>query len=373
MTSLVLRFEIPCSISEISNIFGKVLMMKSRFIFCWLIASVFMWMMPGVMTSVVFAGEVLTRVRANKEIRCGVTEPLPGFSIQDQQGQWRGFNIDFCRAVAAAALNDPEKVNFTPLNASKRFPTLLLGRIDLLAHTTTWTFGRDVGIGVHFPGIYFYAGQTFLIPSDKQIKTIEELNGAAICVEKATTFQSNLEETFQARGISYKPLIVDSQEEMVKALLEGRCQAITAEQSVLVAIRSKIPNGLDKFVILEEKISKEPLSPAVKSGDDEWLSLVRWVLFALIEAEELGVTSANVRDLQKNASDPKIRWFLNSSGQHGKNLGLKPDWTAVVIAAVGNYGEIYDRNFGPASGLNLERGLNRLWDQGGLLYAPPFH
>jgi len=322
--------------------------------------------------STVIAGEILARVRANKEVRCGVTEPLAGFSIKDQSGRWQGFNVDFCRAVAVAALGDPEKVTFTPLSAPNRFQALLLSRIDLLAHTTTWTFGRDAGIGIAFPGIYFYDGQTFMIQADKKIKKIEELNGATICVEKGTTLQSNLADTFQGRGIAYKPLVVDSQEEMIKAFVDGRCQVITAEQSVLASIRAEIPGGLKRFEIMDEKISKEPLCPAVQRGDEEWLTLVRWVLFALIEAEELGVTRANVRDLQKNTIDPKIQWFLNSCGQRAKPLGLKSDWAANVIAAVGNYGEIFERNFGTASGLNIDRGLNRLWNQGGLLYAPSF-
>jgi general L-amino acid transport system substrate-binding protein len=348
-------------------------MKKSRSILTWIIMAVCIWISWDVVNgSAVLAGDILSRVRMNKEVRCGVTEPLPGFSMMDPNGRWQGFTIDFCRAVAAAALNDPNKVTFTPLSAPQRFPTLLLKRIDLLAHTTTWTFGRDVGIGIQYPGIYFYDGQTFMLPKDKKIQQVQNLAGATICVEKATTLQSNLADTFQARGIPYKPLVAESQEEMVKAFLDGRCQAITAEESVLAAIRSRIPGGLERFDILKEKISKEPLCPVVQRGDEEWLTLVRWVLFALIEAEELGVTSTNVKELQKNSTDPEIHWFLNASGQYGKAIGLKLDWTVDVIAAVGNYGEIFERNFGPASGLNIDRGLNRLWNQGGLLYAPPF-
>lgn len=348
-------------------------MNKFRLNLIWMIAYIGVWIFFDMMNAgTVLAGEILTRVRANNEVRCGVTEPLAGFSFKDENGHWQGFNIDFCKAVAAAALNDPEKVTYTPLSAPNRFQALLLGRIDLLAHTTTWTFGREAGIGIQFPGIYFYAGQTFMVPAGKNIKQVKDLNGATICVEKGTTHQSNLADTFGARGIKYTPLVVDSQEEMIKAFVDGRCQAITAEQSVLAAIRDRIPGGLTRFEILDEKISKEPLCPAVQRGDDEWLTLVRWVLFALIEAEDLGVTRANVRDLQKNTIDPEIRWFLNSCGQHAKTLGLKPDWVANVIAEVGNYGEIFERNFGPASGLSIDRGLNRLWNQGGLLYAPPF-
>jgi general L-amino acid transport system substrate-binding protein len=347
-------------------------MMRCRFVLLCLLASVGLWVIPDMMTSEVLAGEVLAQVRTNKVIRCGVTEPLAGFSYRDEKGQWHGLNIDFCRAVAVAALNDPEKITITPLSSPNRFPALLLNRIDLLAHTTTWTFSREAGIGIRFPGVYFFAGQTFMAPAGKNFKMIEDLNGAIIGVEKGTTFVTNLENTFQARDISYKALVVDSQEDLVKALLDGRCQAITAEQSVLAAIRTKLPGGAKQYDIMAEKISKEILCPAVRRGDEEWADLVKWVLFALIEAEELGITSANVRDIQKTAIDPKIRWFLNSSGQQVKALGLKPDWAADVIAAVGNYGEIFERNFGAASGLNIDRGYNRLWKQGGLMYAPLF-
>jgi general L-amino acid transport system substrate-binding protein len=318
------------------------------------------------------AGETLTRVRAQHELRCGVTEKLLGFSFQDENGRWRGFNVDFCRALSVAVLGDPEKVSFIPLSAPNRFPALLSGRIDLLAHTATWTFGREAGIGIQFPGIYYYDGQTFMSPVGKKVKGLEDLNGTTICVEKGTTYQPNMASTLQVRGIKYTPLVVDSRKELIEAFLAGRCQACTAERSVLAVLRAEMPGGVEKFQILPGAISKEPLAPAVRGDDDEWVTLVRWVLFALIEAEERGVTSTNVRALQKTATDPQLRWFLNSSGERGKTLGLKPAWVANVIAAVGNYGEIYERNLGSSSGLKIDRGMNRLWKQGGLLYAPPF-
>jgi general L-amino acid transport system substrate-binding protein len=322
--------------------------------------------------SALMAGETLARVRTNNQIRCGVTEQLLGFSSQDENSLWHGFNVDFCRAVAVAVLGDAEKVSFTPLTAPNRFPILLSGKIDLLAHTTTWTFGREAGIGIDFPGIYFYDGQTFAVPVDMQIKRLEDLHDMTICVEKGTTFQSNMADTFKKRGIKYTPVVVDSQKELVEAIKAKRCQTCTAERSVLAALRAASPEGAKRFKILTEEISKEPLAPAVRRGDAEWTTLVRWVLFALIQAEEYGVTSANVRNLQKTATDPELQWFLNSCGQRGKALGLKPDWVAEVIAAVGNYGEIYERNFGSASALKIERGVNRLWKHGGLLYAPSF-
>jgi general L-amino acid transport system substrate-binding protein len=333
------------------------------------------WLLIGIAVlyaSPALAGDILNRVRAHKEVRCGVTEQLLGFSFQDGSGRWRGFNVDFCRAVASTALDDAEKVSFMPLTAPSRFPVLLSGSIDLLAHTTTWTFGREAGIGIEFPGIYFYDGQTFAIPSTKEAQLIEDLKGMTICVEKGTTYQSNMADTFEKRGIPYTPVVVNSQEELVAFLRAGKCQACTAERSVLAALRAAAPEGEKRVKILPGEISKEPLSPAVQRGDEDWSTLVRWVLFALIQAEEYGVTSANVRTLQKESTDPELRWFLNKSGQRGKSLGLKPDWVANVIATVGNYGEIYERNFGSASDLKIERGWNRLWKHGGLLYAPSF-
>ena len=347
---------------------------RERSFFAMALLTAFLWITMGLLlASSAGAGETLTRIRENGEVRCGVTEQLLGFSFKDEQGRWRGFNIDFCRAVAAAALGKAEKVTFTPLSAPNRFPALLSGRIDLLAHTTTWTFGREAGIGIDFPGIYFYDGQTFGVPTGSiQVKGIEDLSGMTICVEKGTTYGTNMADVFKKRGIPYTPLVLDSKKELGDAFRAGRCQAITAEQSVLAALRAAVPNGTERYTILPGAISKEPLAPAVRHGDDEWTKLIRWVLFALIEAEELGVTKSNVRDLQKETDDPALQWFLNSCGQRGKALGLKPDWVADVISAVGNYGEIYERNFGAVSGLNIDRGMNRLWNQGGLLYAPPF-
>ena len=353
------RDDMKCELIKRSNFTGLT---------AWLLIA-----LTVLYTSSALAGETLVRVRANKEVRCGVTEQLLGFSFKDQSGRWRGFNVDFCRAVAVAALGDAEKVTFTPLSAPSRFQPLLSGSIDLLAHTATWTFGREAGIGIDFPGIYFYDGQTFAVPTEKKdIKRIEDLNGMTICVEKGTTYQSNMADTFEKQGIPYTPVVVNSQEELVASLRAKKCQACTAERSVLAALRAAAPEGEKRVKILPGEISKEPLSPAVRRGDDDWTTLVRWVLFALIEAEERGVTSANVRTLQRETTDPELRWFLNSCGQRGKSLGLKPDWVADVIAAVGNYGEIHERNLGSGSILKLERGLNRLWKDGGLLYAPSF-
>ena len=298
---------------------------------------------------------------------------LAGLARQDAGGRWSGFGVDFCRAVAAAVLGDPEKVSFTPMSGPARFPALLSGSIDLLAHTATWTLGREAGIGIEFPAIYFYDGQTFAVPAgNKKLQRAEDLAGMTICVVKGTTHLANLKNFFTRRGLTYTPLVVDSAGEGLRAFAEGRCQACTSERSVLAALRETTPGGKEKFAILPGAISKEPLAPAVVHGDNEWASIIRWVLFALIEAEERGVTSANVRSLQKQTDDPDLQWFLNSCGQGGKALGLKPDWVSDVIAAVGNYGEIYERNLGSGSSLKFDRGLNRLWKDGGLLYAPSF-
>jgi general L-amino acid transport system substrate-binding protein len=319
------------------------------------------------------AGETLKRVRANDSIRCGVNNELAGLARQDADGRWQGFCVDFCRAVAAAVLGDPEKVRFIPMSAPSRFPALMSGSIDLLAHTATWTLGREAGVGIAFPAIYLYDGQTFAVAAgNNKLQRPEDLAGMTICVVKGTTHLANMKNFFNQRGIPYTPLMVDSAGEGLSTVAEGRCQACSSERSVLAALRETIPGGKEKFAILPGAISREPLAPAVVQGDNEWTSIIRWVLFALIEAEERGVTSANVRSLQKQTADPDLQWFLNSCGQGGKALGLKPDCVSIVIASVGNYGEIYERNLGSASSLNLDRGLNRLWKDGGLLYAPPF-
>lgn len=340
----------------------------------WMFCAACLWMVAeSLSASSIMAGEILSQVRSNDILRCGVTERLLGFSFKDQNGRWQGINVDLCRAVAVAALGSAEKVLFMPLSSPNRFPVLLSGRIDLLAHTVTWTFGREAGIGIRFPVVYFYDSQAFMVPSDKKdIHRLEDLDGATICVEKKTTFQINMANTFRARGIRYTPLEVDSLDEMRKAFREGDCLACTAERSVLSAKRAEGSGGSERYKILSEEISEEPLALAVQSGDEEWATLVRWVVFVLIEAERRGVTSTNVRTLQEKNTDPELRWFLESSGKRGRRLGLKPGWVTDIVSAVGNYGEIYERNLGRASGLNIERGRNRLTKQGGLLDAPPF-
>lgn len=338
--------------------------------------NVFIGLVFGIMLvlnlSLAEAGQTINKIRSTGLVHCGISEETAGFSFKDKNGRWQGLSVDFCRAVATAVLGNGEKVTFVPLITSSRFPVLLSGKIDLLAHITTMTFGREAGIGVRFPGVYFYDGQTFMVPRKSKIRKIENMNRAIICVKKGATHKANLEIAFQAKGLTYKPLVIDSLPEMKEAFFSGRCEVYTGDRSVLAGVQSSVPGGLNQFQILSENISKEPLGPVVRSDDEEWFALVRWVLLALVEAEERGVTSKNVRTLQKTSSDPGLSQFLNYSGNLGKGLGLKPEWVADVIAQVGNYGEIYERNFGDQSSLKIERGLNRLWTKGGLLYAPPF-
>jgi general L-amino acid transport system substrate-binding protein len=318
------------------------------------------------------AGQTLDRVRANEAVRCGVREGLPGFGLKDAAGHWQGFSVDFCRALAAAALGNPDKVVFTPVNTANRFPILLSGKIDLLMRNTTYTYEREAALGVHFAGIYFYDGGAVMVPRRSGVRNIAELNGATICVGKRTTYEINLEDYFSQRGWTYKPLSTDTLAGMIEALSGGQCQALCSDRSELAAIRLLAPGGPQEYDILPEVISKEPLGPVVRRGDEEWFTLIKWVIFALIEAEERGITQANVRTLRNSSTDPGLRRFLDSDGLPEKALGIDPGWVVRVIEAVGNYGEIYERHLGSQSELKLDRGLNRLWTQGGLMYSPPF-
>lgn len=317
------------------------------------------------------AGETLAGVTARKLVRCGVSEDIPGFSTRDRSGRWIGLEADFCRAVAAAVLKDGEKVKFVPLKASERFPALKSGMVDLLARNTTCTLGREAGLKTMFPGTIFYDGQAFMVPASSRIREIRQLNNATICVEKGTTHQQGLADYFTSLGLSVKPLVIDSSTRVAEAFFSGRCQAYTSDASQLAAARLRAPGGTAKYVILPFRISREPIGPVVRRGDDDWYTLVRWVLFALIAAEESGVTAANAATLRTTSASPFLRRALGLGGGFGREMGVDDDWALRAVTSVGNYGEIYDRNLGPRSGLGLERGLNRLWNKGGLLYAPP--
>ena len=326
----------------------------------------------GLLPSAARVGDTLAKIRATGKVRCGISENLRGFAEKDAQGRWTGLNVDFCRAVAAATLGDAEKVDFVPLRASARFLALKSGEIDLLLRHTTWTLEREAGLGVHFVGTLFYDGQTVMVPHDSKVSHIAELNGATMCIEKGTNHDANLTDYFRTHGLTYQPLILDSLAEVQEAFFAGRCQAYTSDVSQLAAVRAGAPGGPERFIILPELLAKEPLSPVVQRGDEEWFTLVKWVLFALIEAEERGVTRENVRALATTTVDPAIQRLLGAHGGFGKALGVRNDWVVRVVDSVGNYGEMFERHLGRQSALRLERGLNRLWTQGGLMYAPPW-
>jgi general L-amino acid transport system substrate-binding protein len=317
------------------------------------------------------AGEVLNSVKTRGQLRCGMSEGIPGFSERDADGRWRGFDMDFCRAVAAAVLGDPDKVELVPLLASTRFPALQTRRIDLLLNNTTWTLTREAVLKVQFPGILFHDGQGFMVPAAAKIATLADLDGATICIEKGTTHQRNLEAYLKVHGGSVKPLLIDSAPDAAAALLAGRCHAYTSDASHLAAMRLRAPSDAGAFVILPERISREPLSAAVWGGDPEWATVIRWVLNVLILAEEYGVTRDNLDAVVAENRNPLVRRTAEEANIIARSMGIEPSWGIRALRAVGNYGEIYERNVGRDSPLKIERGLNRLWNQGGLHYAPP--
>ena len=315
------------------------------------------------------ATTTLETVKEKGHLQCGVTTGLPGFSQPDQDGAWTGLDVDTCRAVAAAVLGDAEAVEFTPLTAKERFTALQSGEIDMLSRNTTWTLTRDASLGLNFTGVNYYDGQGFLVSKDLGVGDATELNGATICIQAGTTTELNLADYFRAKGMEFKPLVFDTSEQTVQGFSAGRCDVLTSDRSQLAALRSKLPQP-SAAVILPNTISKEPLGPVVRQGDDQWFNIVKWVLFTQIIAEELGITSANVDDM-KSSDNPSVQRLLGTDGDMGQKLGLAPDFGYRVVKQVGNYGEMYDRNVGPDTPLGLDRGLNALWTDGGILYAPP--
>ncbi|MFN4089432.1 MAG: amino acid ABC transporter substrate-binding protein [Alphaproteobacteria bacterium] len=322
-------------------------------------------------TGTAHAGPTIDAIKQRGEVRCGVNTGLAGFSIADGQGRWTGLDADFCRALAAALLGDAEKVQWVPLSAQQRFTALQSGEIDVLSRNTTWTLTRDASLGIVFAGVTFYDGQGFMVPASLGVKNAKELDGAEVCVQTGTTTELNLADYFRANNMDFKPVVFESLEESKVAFFNGRCQVYTTDASGLASIRSVDAPNPEDWVILPELISKEPLGPAVRRGDDEWLAIVKWTIYATIEAEEAGVTAENVDDKKANSTNPTVQRLLGTSGDMGKLLGLDPDWAYRVIKQVGNYGEIYDRSVGPETPLKLERGVNALWTDGGLMYAMP--
>ena len=316
-----------------------------------------------------YAGATLDAVKEKGFVQCGVNTGLPGFSNADDSGNWTGLDVDLCRAVAAAVLGEASKTRFTPLTAKERLTALQSGEIDLLSRNTTWTLTRDSALGLHFAGVSYYDGQGFLINKSLGVKSAEELNGASICVLAGTTTELNVADYFRTNGMEYRPVVFDTGDLTIKAFEAGRCDVLTSDQSQLYGLRIKLAKP-GEAVVLPEVISKEPLGPVVRQGDDNWFNIVRWTLFALVNAEELGVTSANV-DEMKSSANPGVRRLLGVEGDKGKDLGLSNDWVYAIVKQVGNYGEVFERNVGAQTPLKIERGLNALWNQGGLQYAPP--
>lgn len=319
----------------------------------------------------VHAGKTLDTIKQRGSINCGVSTGVAGFSAPDSQGQWSGLDADTCRALAAAVLGDAKKVNFVPLNAQQRFAALQSGEVDLLARNTTWTLTRDASLGFHFTTVTYYDGQGFLVPKKLKVTSAKQLKNAEICVQSGTTNEKNLADYFRAQNVKIKPVVFEGFEASFKAFFAGRCQAYTTDVSGLAGLRNKEAKNPDDYMILPDLISKEPLGPVVRRGDDEWFADVKWIIFALIEAEENGLTQANVDEQKANSKDPVVQRILGTSEDTGKLLGLDKDWAYRAIKASGNYGEIFERNVGPKSVLKLPRGANNLWSKGGLVYAPP--
>ena len=315
------------------------------------------------------AGAALNAIKERGFIKCGVSDGLPGFSYADEKGNYNGIDVDVCRAVAAAVFGDAGKVKFTPLTAKERLTALQSGEIDVLSRNTTWTSSRDSAQGMNFTGVTYYDGQGFLVNKKLGVKSAKQLDGATVCVQAGTTTELNLSDYFRANKMKLTPISYDKSDESAKSLEAGRCDVLTSDQSQLYAQRIKLAKP-DEYVVLPEVISKEPLGPVVRHGDDDWFDIVKWTLFVMVNAEDLGVNSKNVEEMKKSAN-PDVKRLLGVEGDKGKDFGLANDWMAAVIKQVGNYGEVFERNVGQGSPLKIQRGLNALWSQGGLQYAPP--
>lgn len=316
------------------------------------------------------AQKTLQAAKDRGHVLCGVSQGLPGFSSPDAQGRWSGIDVDFCRAVAAAALGSADKVKFQPLSGKERFTALQSGEVDVLSRNTTWTLGRDTALGLNFAGVIYHDGQGFMVRRKQGVKSAKELNGATACANAGTTTELNVADYFRSNGMQYKLVTFEKSDDAFAAYVKGRCDVYTTDQSGLYAQRVRLDDP-DEHLILPEVISKEPLGPAVRHGDDAWFEIVKWTLFALINAEELGVTAANAQQQRTESQNPEVRRLLGSEGDAGKSLGVDADWALKAIQAAGNYGEMFERNLGAGSPLKISRNLNALWSKGGILYAPP--
>ncbi|KJC35573.1 amino acid ABC transporter substrate-binding protein [Bradyrhizobium sp. LTSP885] len=315
------------------------------------------------------SAQTLKTIKDRGMLSCGVSQGLPGFSSPDDKGNWTGIDVDVCRALAAAVFNDPTKVKFVPLSAKDRFTALQSGEIDVLSRNTTWTVSRDTSLGANFTGVTYYDGQGFMVKKSLKVNSALELNSASVCVQTGTTTEQNLADFFKGNNMKYEVIAFGTVDETVKAYESGRCDVFTDDASGLYASRLKLANPAD-HVVLPEIISKEPLGPMVRHGDDQWFDIVKWTLFAMINAEELGVTQKNVDEMLKS-DKPELKRVLGTDGNLGEQLGLTKDWVVRIVKSVGNYGETFERNVGTGSPLGIARGVNNLWNKGGIQYAPP--
>lgn len=316
------------------------------------------------------ASKTLDTIKSRGQLSCGVSTGNPGFSNPDDKGNWTGFDVDFCRAVAAAIFDDPSKVSFKPLTAKERFTALQSGEVDLLVRTTTWTMQRDSSLGLAFVGITYVDGQGLMVPKKLGVKSAKELNGASVCVATGTTTERNLADYFRTNKLDYKPVVYEKPDEIIAAYQAGRCDVYTTDASGLFSQRTRMQVP-DDHVVLPEIISKEPLGPSVRQGDFQWFTLVKWVYYGMLNAEEYEVNSKNVVQLAAESKKPEIMRMLGQDGDFGPGIGLTKDWLVRIVKHVGNYAEVYERNLGENSPIKIPRGYNRLWNKGGIQYAPP--
>ncbi len=318
------------------------------------------------------AGQTFDAVKKKGFVQCGVSTGLPGFSNPNDKGEWSGLDVDVCRAVAAAMFGDATKVKYTPLTSKERFTALQSGEVDVLSRNTTWTLQRDTALGLNFTAVNYYDGQGFMVKKELGVKSALELDGASVCVQPGTTTEVNLADYFRSHNMKYTPVVFETDDQIRVAFTQGRCDVFTTDQSGLYANRIALPNP-DDYVVLPEVISKEPLGAAVRQGDDEWEDVVRWSFFAMVDAEFLGVSSKNVDEEKASTKNPEVKRLLGTQDNLGEDLHLPKEWAYNIIKEVGNYGELFDRNVGKDSPLKIARGLNRLWKDGGIMYAPPAH
>ena len=317
------------------------------------------------------AGKTLDGIKSRGQIVCGVNTGLAGFSAADSSGKWSGLDVDVCRALAAAVLGDGEKVKYVPLNAQQRFTALQSGEVDILSRNTTFSLTRDASLGLHQTAVTYYDGQGFMVPTKSNIKSAKQLKGQTVCVQSGTTTEKNLTDYSKAHNLGIKPVVFEKVEAATGAYFSGRCIAYTTDASGLASVRNKEAKDPAEHAILPDLISKEPLGPMVRRGDDEWFAITKWVVYGLIEAEEYGVTQANADQQKASSTDPVVQRILGATEDTGKLLGLDRDWMLRAIKTTGNYGEIFERNVGPKSALALPRGLNNQWNKDGLMYAFP--